>query len=282
MTGDDAVLKIINAECGYRGRNGTRIVLEGVSMDIDHGMVMCVLGRNGAGKTTLFRTVLGVNPVLGGRIELDGRNIAEISRSEIAKRIAYVPQSHNPPFPFSVREIVEMGRTAHMKLYSTPSKTDREKSERAMEMMGIETLADRPYTEISGGERQLVLIARALAQESDYLIMDEPSANLDYGNQVRVMELVLSLAEAGKGIMLTTHYPDQVFMAGSMCTVIKSGSEFITGRTEEILTEKTLKDIYGIDTKILRAELPSGRSVMTAAAFMDKRKKTVLYGEFVE
>jgi iron complex transport system ATP-binding protein len=276
------VLRIINADCGYTGRKYSRKVLKGISMDIDHGMVMCVLGKNGAGKTTLFRTVLGVNPVMGGKIELDERNIADISRPELARRIAYVPQSHTPPFPFTVRQIVEMGRSAHMRIYSTPSKIDREKAEEAMEMMGIEKLADRPYTEISGGERQLALISRALAQESDYLIMDEPSANLDYGNQVRVMELVISLADAGKGIMLTTHYPDQVFMAGSQCTVIQSEDEFITGATENILTEETLKKIYGIDTKILKAELPDGRTVMTVAAFMDKGDKRDTYGKYIQ
>ena len=262
------MLKVQNAVCGYRGRRKTqKIIIDGLSLSIDHGEIMCVLGKNGVGKTTLFRTILGSLPLISGRIEIDHTDLSSMSRSQIARRIAYVPQSHIPPFPFTVRQVVEMGRVSHMKIYSVPSDKDRKAAEEAMYIMGILSLADQPYTEISGGERQLVLISRALAQEADYLIMDEPTANLDFGNQVRVLELLRDLAADGRGIMMTTHYPDQVFMARSRCTVIRDAKHFLTGDAGEILTTGLMEDIYGIKASIITSRSEDGRSVSSVAAF---------------
>lgn len=261
------MLSIKKAVCGYRRGNTLSVVISGLDMEVDHGQIMCVLGRNGAGKTTLFRSILGSLPLLGGEIAIDGSSLISMNRSQIARRIAYVPQSHVPPFPFTVRQIVEMGRASHMKIYSTPSEKDRMASEKALRRMGIMDLADRPYTEISGGERQLVLIARAIAQEADYLIMDEPSSSLDFGNQVRVMELIRGLAETGHGIIMTTHYPDQVFMADSYCTVIRDSEHFLGGRAEEVLTAGLMKELYGIEAEVLTSISSSGRTARSVAAY---------------
>lgn len=261
------MLEIRQAVCGYRRGKKTKIILNGLDMSVHPGEIMCVLGRNGAGKTTLFRSILGSLPLISGRIEIDHIDLATMSRAQIARRIAYVPQSHVPPFPFTVRQVVEMGRVSHMKIYQTPSEKDREAAEKAIVLMDIRPLAEQPYTEISGGERQLVLIARAIAQEADYLIMDEPSASLDFGNQVRVMELIRDLAEDGRGIIMTTHYPDQVFMADSCCTVIKDRDHVISGKAEEILTEGLLKEIYGIEASVLTSVSEGGRVSRTVAAY---------------
>lgn len=261
------MLDVKQAVCGYRRGKTAKIVINGLDMQVDHGEIMCVLGKNGAGKTTLFRSILGSLPLLGGRIEMDSRNLSSMSRIQIAKRIAYVPQSHVPPFPFTVRQVVEMGRVSHMKIYSTPSRRDREAAEAALKVLGMESFAEQPYTELSGGERQLVLIARAIAQGADYLIMDEPSSSLDFGNQVRVMELIRKLAAEGHGIIMTTHHPDQVFMAESRCTVISGRDHYISGRAEEILTAELMKEIYGIETRVITSVSDSGRKARSVAAF---------------
>ena len=266
------MLEIKNAVCGYRQHNTQKVIINGLSMDIKQGEIMSILGSNGVGKTTLFRSILGSLPLISGSVLLDGREISSMKRSETAKRIAYVPQSHNPPFPFTALQIAVMGRTAHMGMFATPSEEDTEKAYDALKAMGAEYLADMPYTEISGGERQLVLIARAIAQEADYMIMDEPASNLDYGNQVRALERIKQLAAAGRGIMFTTHNPDHVFMAASKVTVISSRDEFMSGPTDEMLTVPVMNRIYGIQTQILEAEWPGGRKIKTTAAYMDRSR----------
>ena len=261
------MLEVKQAVCGYRKGKKSRIIINGLDLCVDHGDIMCILGKNGAGKTTLFRSILGSLPLIKGKIEIDHQDLLSMGRTRIAKRIAYVPQSHVPPFPFTVRQVVEMGRVSHMKIYSTPSRKDRAAAQEAMSVMGVLKLSELPYTEISGGERQLVLIARAIAQEADYLIMDEPSANLDFGNQVRVMELIKKLAADGRGVIMTTHYPDQVFMAESYCTVIRDRDHFISGRAEEILTEEIMKELYGIETRVIASVSESGRKARSVTAY---------------
>jgi iron complex transport system ATP-binding protein len=144
-----------------------------------------------------------------------------------ARLIGYVPQSHAPPFPFKALDVVTMGRTAHISLFSAPSKNDVEIAEASLESVGAAHLADRVYTEISGGERQLVLIARALAQQPQTLIMDEPTANLDFGNQVKTLALIGRLAEMGLAIILTTHFPEHAFMCSSKVAMIKNRDVFM-------------------------------------------------------
>lgn len=261
------MLEIRDAVCGYRRGGKEKIVLDGISMKIEKGCVMCILGSNGIGKTTLFRSILGSLPLIAGSVLLDGQDLSAMKRIETARRIAYVPQSHTPPFPFTVRQIAVMGRTAHLGMFASPSADDIARADEALALMGISALADQPYTEISGGERQLVLIARAVAQEADYMIMDEPTSSLDFGNQVRVLEIIRRLAEDGRGIVVTTHFPDHVFMAASEVTVIRSRTEFCTGATDDVLTVEMMKEIYGIDTGILETVSPSGKKVRTVAVY---------------
>ena len=167
-------LEINNVSCGYH--HGT--VVKDISVGLTSGEILCVLGPNGVGKTTLFKTILGFLRPQGGEILLDGENVRTWPRRRLAMVIGYVPQAHTPAFPFRVLDVVLMGRTAHIGLAASPAKADVAVAETALDVLGVSFLRDRIYTEISGGERQMVLIARALAQQPRFLVMDEPTANL--------------------------------------------------------------------------------------------------------
>jgi iron complex transport system ATP-binding protein len=211
---------------------------------------MCLLGPNGGGKTTLFRTLLGLLPAQGGSVSLDGAELRALPRREVAKRIAYVPQAHTGYFPFTVRDVVLMGRTAHLAAFAGPSRRDRDLADEALARLGLGRLADAIYTQISGGERQLTLIARALAQAAPLLVMDEPTASLDFGNQVRVLETIVRLAQEGIGVLLSTHDPDQVFLCADRVALVHRGSVTDIGPPERGLSAQVLRDLYGIDVEI--------------------------------
>src|SRR5262249_23204771 len=204
---------------GYRGHPVGR----DVSLALGAGEVMCLLGPNGSGKTTLFKTLLGLLPAQGGRVLMDGAELSGRKRNEIARMVSYVPQAHAAFFPFSVSEVVLMGRTAHVGVFSSPSRQDQGMAAAALERMGLAHLADSIYTRVSGGERQLTLIARALAQDARIVVMDEPTANLDFGNQVRVLQHIQSLAQSGIGVLLSTHDPDQAFLCANRVAMLHDG-----------------------------------------------------------
>lgn len=239
-------LEIKNAVCGY----SKKIILKDISFDVEKNEILCILGSNGVGKTTLFKTILGFLKLQGGSILLDGKDVNEWSRKDFAKAIGYVPQAHVPPFPYKVKQVVVMGRTAHLGMFSSPSNKDYEIAEKIMDELGISYLKDDIYTEISGGERQLVLIGRALAQDPKILIMDEPTSNLDYGNQVRVLEHIKKLKERDIGIIMTSHFPNHAFMASTKVLVMDKGNEFYIGEPSEVVTSELLKKIYNIDVLI--------------------------------
>lgn len=247
-------LEIENVVCGY----GTKKIVDGMSFEVTPGDIICLLGPNGVGKTTLFKTLLGFLKLKGGEIKLDNKNISTISQRERAIKIGYVPQSHTPPFPFSVMQVVLMGRTAHIGACASPSKKDIGVVEMALEQLGISFLRDRIYTEISGGERQMVLIARSLVQEPEVLFMDEPTSNLDFGNQIRVLNQIKRLAASGLGIVMTTHFPDHAFLCSSKVVLMQHNNIYKYGTAEEIITEKNLRSAYGIDVHI--TDTNSGKS----------------------
>ena len=231
---------------GYRGMPIGR----GVSLSLHTGEVLCLLGPNGGGKTTLLKTLLGLLPAHGGSITLDGRDLARFSRAELALRVGYVPQAHTAFFPFTVRDVVLMGRAARIGLFSAPAARDHDAACEALAVLGIEHLANRVYTEISGGERQMALIARALAQEPGILVMDEPTANLDFGNQARVLERIAALSADGLAILLSTHDPDHAFACADRVALLHGGGLIATGTPRETLTPVMLKRLYGIDVTV--------------------------------
>lgn len=222
-----------------------------IDLSVAPGDVLCLLGPNGSGKTTLFKTMLGLLPVQAGEVLISGRPLAALSRAKIARRIAYVPQAHAAQFPYRVIDMVVMGRTAHMGLFAAPSAADRAKAHEALAKLGIDDLAEAEYTRISGGQRQLALIARALAQDAPAIIMDEPTASLDFGNQVTVLAEIKRLKNAGLAIVLSTHDPDQAFSVAGTVALLSGGRMIAQGPPADVLTPQALKSVYGVSVSLV-------------------------------
>jgi iron complex transport system ATP-binding protein len=244
------MLSARNLSVGY----GSRVVVSDISLDVKEGEVLCLLGPNGAGKTTLFRTLLGLIHPLGGEITLDGKPLSGISARERASRMAYVPQAHAGVFAYTVLDVVLMGRTARLGLFASPGKADEEAAREALASIGIEWLANEDYTRISGGERQLTLIARALAQGTPLLVLDEPTANLDFGNSARVLARVAALAKQGYAIVLSTHEPDHALTIGTQVVIVHEGRIAATGTPQDIVTSERLSSLYNIGVAVERTE----------------------------
>lgn len=240
-------LELRNLSCGY----GQRKVVDSISLSMNTGEVIGLLGANGCGKTTLIKTILGLLPVQGGEVLLDGKNIKNWTSARIARVIGYIPQMHTPPFPFQVVDVVLMGRTAHINPFASPSSKDVKIAEQALEMLSISYLRDRIYTEISGGERQLVLIARALAQEPRILIMDEPTASLDFGNQIKVLCHVKQLAGMNIAVLMSCHFPEHAFLYSNRVVLLNEGRILHSGTPGETITAERLKTLYGVEVDIV-------------------------------
>jgi iron complex transport system ATP-binding protein len=221
-----------------------RVVGHGLDIVLQQGEVLALLGPNGGGKTTLLKTLLGLLAPKAGEVAIGGRALGAISIVERARLLAYVPQVHTPTFAFSVESVVLMGRTAHGNLFSRPSAHDRKVAASALEQFGIEKLAERPYTMISGGERQLVLLARALAQEPQFVVLDEPTASLDFGNQGKVMREIRALAAAGHGVLFTTHDPNHALRGADRAYLLRDGGRIAEGPVGTVLTREQLEALY--------------------------------------
>lgn len=224
---------------------GRHRVGSGLNVALAKGEVLALLGPNGGGKTTLLKTLLGLLPPLAGTVELAGRHLHALSDRARARAIGYVPQTHNATFAFTVETVVLMGRTAHGSLLSAPSAADRAVARRMLERFGITALAQRPYTMISGGERQLALLARALAQEPDLVVLDEPTASLDFGNQGKVLREIRGLANAGHGVLFTTHDPNHARRAADRALLLRDGRCLADGPVAAVLTRDALEALYG-------------------------------------
>lgn len=232
---------------GYPGRPVGR----GLDLSLGAGEVLCVLGPNGGGKTTLFRTLLGLLPAQAGEVLLDGQALGALSRGEVARSVGYVPQGHAAQFAFTVREAVLMGRTAHISLFAAPGTADRAAADRAIAALGIQGLAGRVVTELSGGERQLAMIARALAQGAHTLVLDEPTASLDFGNQVRVLREIRQLAAEGYAVVFSTHDPSQAFLAANRVLLLAQGGALRHGTPGEVITSDNLRAVYGVEVRVV-------------------------------
>lgn len=243
-------ISLKNVSAGY----GKKIVVHDISLEIGTGEVTCLLGANGSGKTTLFKTILGLVQPISGRVCIDDIDIRHWSRRDLARALGYVPQAHTPPFAFKVRDVVMMGRSAHISRFGSPGKRDIVIAEAALDQLNILRLADELYTEISGGERQLTLIARALAQEAKILVLDEPTSSLDFGNQMRVLRQTKRLADSGFGLLMTTHFPDYAFLCASRVALMKHGRMIAMDRPDVALTEDYLREAYGTPLRIVAPE----------------------------
>lgn len=268
------MLEVKNAVLGYTGRQKEKIVLKGLSFSLDRGELLCILGANGVGKTTMYRTILGFLPLLGGEILIDGKEIRSYSKEELARKIAYVPQYHTPPFPYTVFDVVLMGRGAHISKFASPGAKDEKIAYAMMERMGILYLKDEVYTQISGGERQLVLIARALTQQAKYILMDEPASNLDFGNQMRMLQVIKNLTKEGIGICFTSHYPEHAFLTDARVLALEGSERFQKGKAGEIITEKLLKNMYGLEAGIVTVRGKHGTKIQQIAVELEDVRKT--------
>lgn len=252
-------IELHNADLGYRKEQP---LLQNIDLTIPMQGICTVLGQNGTGKTTLFRSLLGLLRPLSGTITLDQHPLHLIAQQELAKLVAYVPQAHTTPFPYRVREVVMFGRTAHMGFFGNPGRKDREAVDQILDMLELTRLSDRIYTELSGGERQMVVIARALAQEARLLILDEPTSSLDYGNQVRLLKTIARLAHNGTGILMATHQPDHAVLLQASILLLRKGNIVYHENHEEALQPEILTSIYeaGIDViDIPRKDKPPAR-----------------------
>ncbi|MDR3253209.1 MAG: ABC transporter ATP-binding protein [Tannerella sp.] len=239
-------LEIKNAVLGYHRKT----VLKNVNLTLETGQTTCVIGRNGAGKTTLFKSMLGLLPLLRGEILLDGKSVDAWSRRKFARRVAYIPQVRALPFPYTAFDVVLFGRTAHLAAFSSPGKKDRLIAEECLDKLHIAHLKNRIFTQLSGGEQQMIIVARALAQQPSFLIMDEPTSGLDFGNQIKIINQVNELKNDSLGILMATHSPDHAFMCDAGVVVVHREEIRQHEDCNRMITEEILKEIYSVDIKI--------------------------------
>jgi iron complex transport system ATP-binding protein len=264
----NARISLQNVAIGY---DDCQLVGE-IDLELRDGSTTCLMGPNGVGKTTLFKTILGLLPPLGGRILIGGHDIATMRREEIARRIAHVPQAYHGDPSHTVIDIVVMGRTARLGLFSTPGRDDTAAAWRALEAVGIAGIGDRSADRISGGQRQLMLIARALAQDTEVIVMDEPTANLDLGNRMALLDHVRALSAKGLSLLVSTHEPEDAFVIADRVAVLGRGRRFEVGAVDEILTAVRLSDLYGLELCLETTR--SGRRVVTRSETSAKSPST--------
>jgi iron complex transport system ATP-binding protein len=226
-------------------------VFEGVSFTISGSEVFCLLGPNGSGKSTLLKCLAGLLPVEGGEVLLGDRPIGSLSAIERARAVGFVPQSLTPAFPFQVRDVVVMGRASRLNLFAAPGEKDYAAAESAMERIGIRHLAQRFCNRISGGQWQLVLIARALAQNPSVLLLDEPTSHLDLGNQMKILRVVNQLSSEGLAIVMASHFPDHAFLCGDRVALLKDRCLMRIGAPEEVVTAASMEAVYGVTVAVL-------------------------------
>ncbi len=238
---------------------GGRPLLDNVSFALAAGEILCLLGPNGTGKTTLLRCLLGLERLQAGRVTVQGRDLAGEGPPATARLMAYVPQETAAVFPFLAQDVVLMGRNPHLGFMAGPTDADRRATQDSLARMGIAHLGARRFHELSGGERQMVLVARALAQGSRVLVMDEPCSGLDLGNQVRILGVIRDLARDGYAVLLTSHLPGHAFQLGGLAALLKDGHMQGPASADDLLDAALLGDLY--DTPIAVIQAGDGRRV---------------------
>ena len=249
-------------------------IVHGASFTAGRGEFVCIIGANGCGKTTTLKCMLGLLPPFAGSVRVDGRDTLSMTEKERARHFAYIPQAHTPPFPFSVADVVILGRTPYVNSLARVTREDKRIAYEAMELLGIQDLAKRTYTELSGGQQQLVLIARALAQQTDVLVMDEPTASLDFGNQQMVLAQMKNLTHAGTSVVMVTHDPDHALFCADKVVVMHEGLIIAEGAPNDVMTDECLRTIYGTAARIVDVELEPGWQVKVCVPLMGTRNES--------
>lgn len=257
------MFKVKNLSCGYEDKT----ILEDVSFRARPGEIVCVLGKNGSGKSTLIKSILGLIEPFSGEILVEGEDIKSWSWKKRAKVLSYIPQTFSSTFQYKAIDIVLMGRTSYIGTSSAPSKRDREIAEDAMEELNISHLKNRIYSQMSGGERQLVKIAQALAQQSKIIIMDEPTNNLDFGNQGTMLNYLKKCADMGITIIMATHFPEQALAYGTKALLVDGGRVVEVDDPKENLTEEKLKDLYDVDVKLVEVDVDGSKRKLCFTLF---------------
>ena len=242
-----AVLRIENGSFAYKG--GPQI-LKDINVEVRAGEILAVLGPNGAGKTTLLRCMMDMLHWDTGRSLLDGEDIRNMPASTLWRRMAYVPQARSAATSYTAFQTVLLGRSARIGAFSSPKKEDMEVAERVMRRLGIWELADKPCHAISGGELQMVLIARAMAAEPEILVLDEPESNLDFRNQLVVLDTMTSLAAEGMACIFNTHYPAHALQRADRSLLLTKGGMSIYGPTKYVVSEDDIRSIFGVNAVI--------------------------------
>ncbi len=245
------MLAVEGLRCSY----GDTEIVHDVSFEVRDGQFACIIGANGCGKTTTLKNVMGLIRPTGGSVLVNGKEVLSLDERDRARRFAYIPQAHTPPFPFSVADVVILGRTPYINTLTHENAQDRDIAYQAMETLGIEDLAHEVYTELSGGQQQLVLIARALAQQPDVLIMDEPTASLDFGNQQVVLSQMKNLVAGGMSVLMVTHDPNHAFYCADWVVAMQDGRVVQTGTPQEVVTTSMLERLYNAQVEVCRVRI---------------------------
>ncbi len=238
-------------------------MIRDLNLLLKSGESTCVLGANGIGKTTLFKTLLGLIDIVEGDILIDGKSIKKMSAKEIALALSYVPQAKNYTYQYTVLDIVLMGRAMYVDKFSEPSQDDINIAKESLNKLGMLSYSNRMYSELSGGEQQVVLVARALAQEASFVVMDEPASNLDFGNQRRLIDVIKMLKDSGKGVLMASHSPDHAFACCSNVILVYQDRTVAFGSVTDMLKEEQLKKVYGVDVNILSGMDRDGNSIQS-------------------
>lgn len=228
--------------------------LHNISLTAERGDLTFVIGPNGAGKSTLFRCILNILTDFSGQIRVGGKDIRSMSARERAEQIAYIPQIHRPTFGYSVLDTVLMGMARQIPVFSRPGESQIRQAEEALDRIGVLHMRDRDFSKLSGGEQQLVLIARAIAQKAKILIMDEPTSALDFGNQLRVLRQVQALSRAGYTVLLSTHNPQQAMNYAGKVLAMSQGEVKAYGPPEKILTPQLIRELFGVEVRYIATE----------------------------
>lgn len=251
----------LSVENGSFAYKGGRQILNNIGFEVGSGDILAVLGPNGAGKTTLLRCIMDMLRWDEGRSLLDGEDIHAMPARKLWSRMAYVPQARSAASSYTAFQTVLLGRSSRVGAFSSPGEADMQAAEKVMRQLGIWDLADKPCHMVSGGELQMVLIARAMAAEPEVLILDEPESNLDFRNQLVVLDAVSELASAGVACIFNTHYPAHALQRANKSLILTRSAESIFGSTSEVVTEENIRRAFGVNAAIGEIETPESMIV---------------------
>ena len=257
-------IEVVNGSFSYNHKEN---IWENVNLQVNEGDCVCLLGANGCGKTTLLHTMCGAHPITGGQVLVNGKNIQDYAITELAQTVGIVYQDHTVSFPYTSLEVVRMGRAPYLSMFQTPSREDTLLAYEIMKELGIADIANKSYSKISGGQRQLVLIARTLCQQPDVILFDEPTSHLDFKNQAIVMKTLQKLSDKGMTIVMTSHFPSHAWQVGTKVVLMGRKGIIDQGTPEEIMTEENLSNIYDVKVRIVNKQTEGSKAFFCEPCF---------------